>query len=139
MIALPLAEIGYRIDTKCGGCVYNVHCQTESDRLRWPELLGIDPVSAHMSHAAGMRTLEDLARPPVFLPTDVEDLLRNPGFDENLEHSEVRAEALWHTLHAVRGAVAADEYKLVLIPNTGVGPSPPMGRRVTFAANLPDH
>ena len=124
VIALPLAEIGYRIDTKCDGCVYNVHCLTESARLRRPELLGIGPVSARILHTAGMGTHDDLAQPPVFLPPAVEDLLRNPGFAENLKLLEVRAKAHRHTLSAVGAPIATDEYEVASIPNTGVGHLP---------------
>lgn len=124
VVSLPLAAIGYCIDTKCDGCVYNVHCLTESARLRRPELLGMDPVSARLLGAAGLRTLDDLANPPVFLPPAVEDLLRNPGFDENLKLLEVRAKARRRTLPIPGGAQPDGEFEVTSIPHTGVGHLP---------------
>jgi hypothetical protein len=124
VVARPLADIGYRLDTKCDGCVYNVHCLTESARLRRPELLGIDPVSSRLLHAAGIKTLDDLARPPVFQPPSIEALLRNPGFDENLKLLEIRAKARRHTLPVLGATAPAEEYDVASIPNTGVGHLP---------------
>ncbi|MBP3955044.1 PD-(D/E)XK nuclease family protein [Gemmata sp. G18] len=123
-VALPLGDIGYRLDTKCDGCIYNVHCLTESARQRRPELLGIEPVSARLLHAAGLKTLDDLAQPAVFPPPAVEALLRNPGFDENLKLLEVRAKARRHTLPAVGSPAPAEEHDVASIPNTGVGHLP---------------
>jgi len=121
-----LADIGYRLDTKCDGCIYNVHCLTESARLRRPELLGLDPVASRMLAAAGLGTLDVLASPPVFRTPAMEALLRNPGFDENLKLLEVRAKARRHTLPVIAPAAPAaeGEYDVTAIPHTGAGHLP---------------
>ncbi len=119
--SLPLAEIGYQLDTKCDGCSYNVHCLAESARLRRPELIGLDPVNARMLRAAGLTTIDQLAHPPLFDPR-IENLSRDPGFSENLDLLRLRAMARRHTLPGGKGT--AGEFDVEPIPNTGVGHLP---------------
>jgi hypothetical protein len=129
--ASPLDGIGYQIDSKCDGCVFNVHCLAESARLKRPELIGLDPVSTRLLRGAGLDTLDKLADPPVFDTPPIAALRRDPGFSENFDLLRLRARARRHTLPGGRGA--ADEHDVEAIPNTGFGHLPPhemSGRRV---------
>ncbi|MDB5313257.1 MAG: exonuclease subunit alpha [Gemmataceae bacterium] len=124
----PLAELGFQIAPKCDGCVYAPHCLAESARLRRPELIGLDPVTARLLRSAGLDTLDRLANPPLFDPR-VEALARDPGFGENLDLLRVRARARRYTLPGGRPAAGGSDVEP--IPNTGVGHLPPheMGGR----------
>lgn len=127
----PLDQIGYQIDSKCDGCVYNVHCLAEGARLRQPELLGLDPVTTRLLKDAGLDTLDKLANPPVFDTPEIAALKRDPGFSENLDLLRVKARARRHTLPGGRGT--SGEFDVESVPNTGVGHLPPHemeGRRL---------
>lgn len=126
-----LDSIGYQINTKCDGCIYNVHCLSESARLRQPELLGLDPVTTRLLKKAGLGTLDSLANPPIFDTLEIADLKRDPGFSENLDLLRVRARTRRHTLPGGRGT--SGEFDVESIPNTGIGHLPPHemdGRRL---------
>ncbi len=120
----PLAEIGFQIDPKCDGCTYAPHCLAESARLRRPELIGIDPVTARLLRTAGLDTLDQLANPPLFDPR-VEALARDPGFVESLDVLRVRARARLHTLPVLPGTRPVGGSGVEPVPNTGVGHLPP--------------
>ena len=122
MVDRPLADIGFQIDSKCDGCIYNVHCMTESARLRQPELLGLDPVTCRLLKAAGLGTLDKIANPPLN-DARIEALNRDPGFSENLDLLRLRATARRHTLPG--GKDLTGEYEVSRIPNTGKGHLPP--------------
>jgi hypothetical protein len=117
-----LDRIGHQIDSKCDGCIYNVHCLAEGARLRQPELLGLDPVTTRLLKGAGLDTLDKLTNPPVFDTPEIAALKRDPGFSENLDLLRVRARARRHTLPGGRGT--SGEYDVESIPNTGVGHLP---------------
>jgi hypothetical protein len=126
-----LGQISHQIDSKCDGCVYNVHCLAEGARLRQVELLGLDPVTARLLRAAGLDTLDKLANPPLFDTAEIAALKRDPGFSENLDLLRVKARARRHTLPA--GRDNAGEFDVESVPNTGVGHLPPHemdGRRL---------
>ncbi len=120
----PLAEIGFQIDTKCDGCTYAPHCLAESARLRSPELIGLEPVTARLLRTAGLDTLDKLANPPLFDPK-VEALARDPGFTESLDVLRLRARTRLHTLPVPVGSRPAGGTAVEPIPNTGVGHLPP--------------
>jgi hypothetical protein len=120
----PLSEIGYQLDPKCEGCTYAPHCLAESARLRRPELIGLDPVTARLLRAAGLDTLDKLANPPIF-DDRVAALGRDPGFLESLDVLRVRARARLHTLPVLAGTRPVGGSSAEPIPNSGVGHLPP--------------
>lgn len=56
-----LEDLSYQIDPKCDGCVFNIHCLSESARLRCLELIGLEPSTVRVLREAGIQTIDDLA------------------------------------------------------------------------------
>ena len=56
-----LDDLGYQIESKCDGCVFNVDCLPESARQRRHELIGLSVSSADALRRAGIATIDDLA------------------------------------------------------------------------------
>jgi hypothetical protein len=119
-----LADVGFKLESKCDACLYDAHCLAESARLRRSELLGLDPVAVRLLAGAGLRTLDHLANPPVFDTADMKKLKADPGFDENLKLLQVRAKARRHTLPVVGGMPLDEEYDVMSIPYPGSGQLP---------------
>ncbi len=119
-----LSDIGFQLASKCDACLYDTHCLTESARLRRPELLGLDPVTVRQLAAAGLKSLDDLANPPLIPTPAMEALLRSPGFDDDLKLLRLRAKARRHTLPTVGTPTLDDEYDVESIPFTGGGRLP---------------
>jgi hypothetical protein len=122
-LSLPLRDIGYKLEPKCDGCSFNVHCFTESARQRSVSLLGTDPVTTRMLNQAGFNTIDQIADRPSLLTPKVEALCRNPGFDDNLKQLETRAKSRRKTLPASLQSTGT-EYEVEAIPHTGLGQLP---------------
>lgn len=109
-----LDSLAFQIDGKCDDCVFNVNCLPESARQRRLELIGIDPSSARVLRAAGVVTLDDLAR---LDPNDQRavQLRATPGFGENLEQLVVLARARLERLPG--GAELIDAWPVEALPH----------------------
>jgi hypothetical protein len=61
IVGSQLADLDYQLDSKCDNCVFNVHCLSESARLRRLELLSIAASSIRILNRANISTWDDLA------------------------------------------------------------------------------
>jgi predicted metalloenzyme YecM len=109
-----LDQLGYQLDQKCDGCVFNVDCLPETGRMRRHELLGVSAATATALRAAGLATLDDLAE--VDLAGEAARAVRaDPGFTESLEQLKVLAAVRRTTLPG--GGVDPDAYPVQSLPN----------------------
>jgi hypothetical protein len=109
-----LDELGYQLDQKCDGCVFNVDCLPESARERRHELLGVSAATAAALRRAGLATLDDLA--DVDLAGDAARAVRaNPGFTDSLEQLKVLARVRRTTLPG--GGADPDTFAVQSLPN----------------------
>jgi AAA domain len=133
IVDTDLDDLGYQIDAKCDGCVFNVDCLPESARQRRHELIGLSVSSAGALRRAGIATLDDLAD----LDLDGEQARAaraDPALTESLERLVTLARARRTTLpplaaqldpHAAQQAPGADDYPVQAIPDQGSSQIPP--------------
>jgi len=67
-----------------------VHCLPESARQRRLELIGVSPATCRVLRAAGVATIDDLARVDVASPLAAR-IKQSEGFDENLQLTALAA------------------------------------------------
>ena len=133
IVDTDLDDLGYQIDAKCDGCVFNVDCLPESARQRRHELIGLTVSSAGALRRAGIAILDDLAE----LDLDGEQaraVRADPALAESLERLVTQARARRTTLpplnaqpHArgAQQAPGADDYLVQAIPDQGSSQLPP--------------
>lgn len=109
-----LADLNYQLDTKCDGCVFNVHCLPESARERRLELLGMDTSTARVLHTAGVINIDQLADIDLNGPEAIQ-VRQDPNFAENLELLRVKARARRRTLPG--GDADPDTYEVEALPH----------------------
>ena len=125
-----LDTLDYQLDQKCDGCVFNVHCFSESARERRLELLSIAPSVARALRGAGVSTLDALAALDT-ASAAARQVREDPGFSENLDHLRLKARSRRRTL--LDGGADPDTFEVEALPNTGDGQLPAHvinGRRV---------
>jgi hypothetical protein len=116
-----LTDLDFKLEEKCDGCVFNIHCFSESSRLRRLELLSISPASSRALRSVGVNTLDDLAG--LDPASEVARQLRqDPGFSDNLNHLHQKARARRRTL--LDGDVDPESFEVEALPNTGSGQLP---------------
>jgi predicted RecB family nuclease len=117
-----LDELGYQLDQKCDGCVFNVDCLPESARQRRHELLGVSAGTAAALRRAGLATLDDLA--DTDLASDAARAVRaDPGFTESLEQLKVLAAVRRTTLRAEESTPTRTECSRCRTPRQASCPS----------------
>jgi hypothetical protein len=116
-----LEELDYELNQKCDGCVFNIHCFSESGRRRKLELLSIAPSAVRSLRSAGVGTIDDLA--DLDLASEPAATIReDAGFIENLAHLRLQARARRKTL---LNGEDPEGYEVEALPNTGYGQLPP--------------
>lgn len=113
VVQTPLDSLAYQLDTKCDGCVFNVHCLPESARLRRHELLGVSPSTARALRAGSVVTLDDLADLDLS-GAQATQVRQNPDLSESLELLVARAKARRTTLPG--GGANPDEHEVTSLP-----------------------
>ncbi len=113
-----LDSLDFQLNHKCDSCVFSVHCFPESARQRRLELIGISPATCRALRAAGVPTIDDLARVDVGSPLAAR-VKQTEGFDENLGQLVALAAARRSTLP--RGDDDPDNYQVRALPNAGAG------------------
>lgn len=114
ILSQPLDDLGFKLDSKCDDCVFNIHCFPESARQRRLELLSIDPSAAKSLRDAGVQTIDDLAE--VDLNGAAASLLRqDQSFTENLEELQVQARVRRKILPG--GEADPDTYQVEQLPH----------------------
>lgn len=114
IINRPLDDLGFKLDSKCDDCVFNIHCFPESARQRRLELLSIDPSTARSLRDAGVQTIDDLAE--LDLNEAAADVLRqDQSFTENLEELQVQARVRRKMLPG--GEADPDTYQVEQLPH----------------------
>ncbi|WP_410814340.1 AAA domain-containing protein [Micromonospora sp. 067-2] len=111
IIDTPLDHLGYQIDQKCDGCVFNVDCLPESARLRRHELLGMSVSAARALRAAGLVDIDALANlDPA--SNAASELRANPAFAESVDRLIALARARRVTLPRLgeQAQEAPDDY-----------------------------
>ena len=84
ILQTPVSQLPFRLEPQCDDCVYNLHCLSESARLRRPELLGIHPAHARALQTAGILTIDQLATFDTTSPL-AQTLRNNPDFAADLD------------------------------------------------------
>ncbi|MEG4210775.1 AAA domain-containing protein [Microcoleus sp. S13_B4] len=121
VVQADLADLDYQIDPKCDGCVFNIHCLSESARLRRLELIGLDPSAVRVLRAAGIDKIDDLAE----LDLDGQQAVQvwhDPSFSDNLELIQLKAKTRRRTLPD--GNIKPDSYEVTPLPYAGQGQLP---------------
>ncbi|MEG4306695.1 AAA domain-containing protein [Microcoleus sp. D3_18a_C4] len=121
VVQADLADLDYQIDPKCDGCVFNIHCLSESARLRRLELIGLDPSAVRVLRAAGIDKIDDLAE----LDLDGQQAVQvrhDPSFSDNLELIQLKAKTRRRTLPG--GNIKPDSYEVTPLPYAGQGQLP---------------
>jgi hypothetical protein len=121
IVARDLDDLDFQLNQKCDSCVFSVHCLPESARQRRLELIGISPATCRALRAAGVATIDDLARVDPASATGAR-VKQTEGFDENLGQLVALATARRSTLP--RGEDDPDNYQVKALPNAGGGQLP---------------
>ena len=122
IVARSVDDLDFQLNQKCDSCVFSVYCLPESARQRRLELIGVSPATCRAIRAAGVATIDDLAR--VALDSDIATRIKQAeGFDENLGQLVAHAAARRSTLP--RGEDDPDNYQVRPLPNAGAGQLPP--------------
>lgn len=123
ILEADLSELPYKLEPKCDGCVFNIHCFPESARLRSLELLGLSPSYVRALRSAGVKSIDDLKNldPRSFTATQV---LQTPGFNKSLSVLVAKARARSSTLPD--GDVDPDTYQVKRLP-------------IRWQSQLPEH
>jgi hypothetical protein len=121
ILASDLDSLPYRLEQKCDGCVFNIHCLPESARRLAHELLGLEPTAARALRAAGIPTIAELAT--LDLPGRAATAIRaDPAFGDDIEQLAVKARARQSTLPG--GRADPDAYEVEALPHAGQGQLP---------------
>lgn len=121
VVQADLADLDYQIDPKCDGCVFNIHCLSESARLRRLELIGLDPSAVRVLRGAGIDKIDDLAE--LDLAGQQAVLVRqDPSFSDNLELLRSKAKTRRRTLPG--GNINPDSYEVEALLYAGQGQLP---------------
>lgn len=125
IVDTDLDNLGYQIEAKCDGCVFNVDCLPESARQRRHELIGMSVSSATALRRAGIATIDDLAE--VDLNGEEASAARaDPGLAESLDQLTNLARARRKTLPTPRqgrdvapngNPVLGDDYPVQAFPD----------------------
>ena len=121
IVGSQLAELDYQLDSKCDNCVFNVHCLSESARLRRLELLSIAPSSVRTLTSADIATLDDLADLDL-TSAAAQQLSTDFSFGESLEFLRDKARARRSTLPG--SETHPDEYQVQQLPFTSFSQLP---------------
>ncbi|MEM1022473.1 MAG: AAA domain-containing protein [Myxococcota bacterium] len=117
-----LEDLPYQLEAKCDGCVFNVHCLSESGRMRRVELLGVSPSVVRTFATEGIDTLDDLS---ALDPTSdaAKRIREREGFGERVDELVRKAAARRRTLPV--GDTQPDSYEVEGLPGSGHGQLPP--------------
>jgi len=121
VVKADLADLDYQIDPKCDGCVFNIHCLSESARLRRLELIGLDPSAVRVLRGAGIDKIDDLAELDLAGQQAVQ-VRQDPSFSDNLELLQLKAKTRRRTLPG--GNIDPDSYEVEPLPYAGQGQLP---------------
>jgi hypothetical protein len=121
VVKADLADLDYQIDPKCDGCVFNIHCLSESARLRRLELIGLDPSAVRVLRGAGIDKIDDLAELDLAGQQAVQ-VRQDPSFSDNLELLQLKAKTRRRTLPG--GNINPDSYEVEPLPYAGQGQLP---------------
>ncbi|AMV24219.1 exonuclease V subunit alpha [Gemmata sp. SH-PL17] len=108
-----LANLPYRIDSKCDDCRFNIHCLPESSRLRGLELLGLDPTTTEALRRAKIDCIDKLAD-LVLTSAEASVVRKDITFNESLEILKHKALARRATLP--KGGADPDGYQVEVLP-----------------------
>ncbi len=97
IIDSPLEKLDYCIESKCDDCKFNVHCLTESSRLKKIQLIGLDATTLKILELYGVQTLDELAELDLTSPS-AQAIRNHTGFSENLGFLIKKAQARRATL-----------------------------------------
>ncbi|MEL7588759.1 MAG: AAA domain-containing protein [Prolixibacteraceae bacterium] len=97
IIGSAVDSLDYQLDSKCDGCVFNVHCLTESGRKRSLELLGINPTAVRILRLNGILSIDNLADLDLQSET-ASNVRNNASFSYNLGILAHKAKARRSTL-----------------------------------------
>lgn len=107
IIESTLESLSFQLNLKCDDCVFNVHCLSESGRLRKLELLSIDSSAVSILHKEAINTIDLLA--DIDLSSIQANNIRNhPSFTYNLDLLKKKSQARRKTL--LKGEEHPDEY-----------------------------
>ncbi|MEG4810073.1 AAA domain-containing protein [Microcoleus sp. F8-D3] len=121
VVQADLADLDYQIDPKCDGCVFNIHCLSESARLRRLELIGLDPSAVRVLRAAGIDKIDDLAELDLTGQQAVQ-VRQDPSFSDNLKLIQLKAKTRRRTLPG--GNINPDSFEVEPLPDAGQGQLP---------------
>ena len=121
VVQADLADLDYQIDPKCDGCVFNIHCLSESARLRRLELIGLDPSAVRVLREAGIQKIDDLAELDLAGQQAVQ-VRQDPSFSDNLELLRLKAKTRRRTLPG--GNINPDSYEVEQLLYAGEGQLP---------------
>lgn len=121
IVQADLADLDYQIDPKCDGCVFNIHCLSESARLRRLELIGLDPSAVRVLRGAGIDKIDDLAELDLHGQQAVQ-VRQDPSFSDNLELIQLKAKTRRRTLPG--GNINPDSYEVESLTYVGQGQLP---------------
>jgi hypothetical protein len=107
ILITDINDLSFQLNLKCDDCIFNVHCFSESSRLRLVELLGIDPTAVKILKSQGITTIDHLADIDLNQPA-ANDIRNNSSFSYNLDLLKKKAQARRKTLP--RGDEHPDEY-----------------------------
>jgi len=122
IIDSDLDKLPYQIDGKCDGCVFNVHCLSESGRQRRLELTGLSPSLIRILNSNGINNIDDLA---TLDPTSEEasQIRSDQNFTVDLDTLILKAQARRSTLPG--GRANPDEYQAMAFPHRAKSALPP--------------
>ena len=97
IIETSVEDLDYRLEPKCDDCIFNVHCLTESSRLRKIQLLGLDSTTSKILSEYGISTIDELAELDP-RGTQAQRIRNHIGFSQNLGFLVRKAQARRATL-----------------------------------------
>lgn len=124
VVQTDIEDLGFRLESKCDDCVFNVHCLSESGRQHRLELTGCNVSSASVLRRVGINALEDLGE----LDPESEEAanIRNdPGFADDLDHLIVQARTRATTLPRAGMDAPDGAYPVTPMPNSSESRLPP--------------
>jgi hypothetical protein len=113
ILGTTLADLPYRIDSKCDDCRFNVHCLPETSRLRGLELLGLEPTTVEALRRAKIDCIDKIADLDLASGEAV-TVRRDITFNESLEILKHKALARRSTLP--KGGMDPDGYQVEALP-----------------------
>lgn len=122
ILARPIGELEFQLDTKCDDCAMNVYCLPEAARGRRIELLGIEAGTVRALRAAGVGGLDALADLTSDGPAATQ-VRADPGFGADLNVLVAKARARRGTLPGEK--TQTKEPQVSPLPHAGNGQLPP--------------